>query len=51
MEKCQCYIHSLKQGEQNRLGEATILKKHLNQHFNFQEDINYAYHEQNQEAD
>ena len=27
MEKCQCYIHSLKQGEQHQLGEATILKK------------------------
>ena len=27
MEKCQCYIHSLKQGETNVLGEATILKQ------------------------
>lgn len=24
MEKCQCYIHSLKQGENHVLGEATI---------------------------
>ena len=24
--KCECYIHSLKQGEKNVLGEATILK-------------------------
>ena len=23
--KCECYIHSLKQGEKNVLGEATIL--------------------------
>ena len=27
MEKCQCYIHSLKQGETHVLGEATILKR------------------------
>ena len=27
MEKCQCYIHSLKQGENHVLGEATILKR------------------------
>lgn len=27
MGTCQCYIHSLKQGEQNQLGEATILKQ------------------------
>lgn len=26
MEICQCYIHSLKQGEQHQLGETTILK-------------------------
>ena len=26
MEKCECYIHSLKQGETHVLGEATILK-------------------------
>ena len=26
MEKCECYIHSLKQGEIHVLGEATILK-------------------------
>ena len=25
--KCECYIHSLNQGEQNVLGEATILKR------------------------
>ena len=25
--KCECYIHSLKQGEKNVLGEATILKR------------------------
>ena len=24
--KCECYIHSLKQGEKNKLGEATIIK-------------------------
>ena len=27
MEKCECYIHSLKQGEKHALGEATILKR------------------------
>lgn len=27
MEKCECYIHSLKQGETHVLGEATIIKK------------------------
>ena len=27
MEKCECYIHSLKQGEKNVLSEATILKR------------------------
>lgn len=27
MEKCKCYIHSLKQGETHVLGEATILKR------------------------
>lgn len=27
MEKCECYIHSLKQGETHILGEATIIKK------------------------
>lgn len=27
IEKCQCYIHSLKQGENHVLGEATILKR------------------------
>ena len=27
MEKCECYIHSLKQGEKHVLGEATILKR------------------------
>ena len=26
MEKCECYIHSLKEGERHVLGEATILK-------------------------
>lgn len=25
--KCECYIHSLKQGEKNVLSEATILKR------------------------
>jgi len=25
--KCECYIHSLKQGEKNILAEATIIKK------------------------
>lgn len=25
--KCECYIHSLKQGETNVLAEATIIKK------------------------
>ena len=25
MEKCECYIHSLKQGETHVLGEATIM--------------------------
>ena len=27
MEKCECYIHSLKQGETNVLGEATIIER------------------------
>ena len=27
INKCQCYIHSLKQGETNVLGEATIIKR------------------------
>lgn len=27
MEKCECYIHSLKQGDTHVLGEATILKR------------------------
>ena len=27
MEKCECYIHSLKEGERHVLGEATILKR------------------------
>lgn len=27
MEKCECYIHSLKRGETQVLGEATIIKK------------------------
>ena len=27
MEKCECYIHSLKQGETHVLGEATIIKR------------------------
>ena len=27
MEKCECYIHSLKQGEKHVIGEATILKR------------------------
>ena len=27
MEKCECYIHSLKQGEKHVLGEATIIKR------------------------
>ncbi len=27
MERCECYIHSLKQGETNVLGEATIIKR------------------------
>lgn len=27
IDKCQCYIHSLKQGESNVLGEATIIKR------------------------
>jgi hypothetical protein len=27
IDKCECYIHSLKQGERNVLGEATILKR------------------------
>ena len=26
-QKCECYIHSLKQGDKNVLGEATILKR------------------------
>lgn len=27
IEKCQCYIHSLKQGERNVLDEAIIIKR------------------------
>lgn len=27
IDKCQCYIHSLKQDESNVLGEATIIKR------------------------
>ena len=27
MEKCECYIHSLKQGENHVLGEATIIRR------------------------
>ena len=27
LEKCECYIHSLKQGEKNNLAEATIIKR------------------------
>ena len=27
MEKCECYIHSLKEGERHVLGEAMILKR------------------------
>lgn len=27
MEKRECYIHSLKEGERHVLGEATILKR------------------------
>ena len=27
IDKCQCYIHSLKQGETNVLAEATIIKR------------------------
>ena len=27
LEKCECFIHSLKQGETNRLAEATIIKR------------------------
>jgi hypothetical protein len=27
IEKCQCFIHSLKQGEKNVLAEATIIKR------------------------
>ena len=27
MEKCECYIHSLKQGETHVLGEATIIRR------------------------
>ena len=27
MQKCQCYIHSLKQDEKHVLGEATIIKR------------------------
>lgn len=27
IDKCECYIHSLKQGEKNVLGEATILRR------------------------
>ena len=31
--KCECYIHSLKQGEKNVLGEATILKPFVGRYF------------------
>jgi hypothetical protein len=27
LQKCECYIHSLKQGEKNVLAEATIIKR------------------------
>ena len=27
IDKCDCYIHSLKQGEQGALAEATIIKR------------------------
>ena len=27
IEKCECYIHSLKNGEKNVLAEATIIKR------------------------
>lgn len=27
MGKCECYIHSLKQGEKHVLGEARIIKR------------------------
>jgi hypothetical protein len=27
LSKCECYIHSLKQGEKNVLAEATIIRK------------------------
>jgi len=27
IDKCECYIHSLKQGEKNVLAEATIIKR------------------------
>ena len=27
IDKCECYIHSLKKGEQHVLGEATIIKR------------------------
>jgi len=27
IDKCKCFIHSLKQGEKNVLAEATIIKK------------------------
>jgi hypothetical protein len=27
IDKCECYIHSLKQGEKNILAEATIIKR------------------------
>lgn len=27
IDKCECYIHSLKQDERNVLGEATILRR------------------------
>ena len=27
IDKCECYIHSLKQGETNVLAEATIVKR------------------------
>jgi hypothetical protein len=27
IQKCECYVHSLKQGEKNVLAEATIIKR------------------------
>ena len=27
IDKCECFIHSLKQGEKNMLAEATIIKR------------------------